>query len=141
MNKNLKNYGLKFDKSISRWDEGIALGNGKCGSIIYGEDVLKFALDRIDLWENKSAGVYEKPEYNYKNLENLVNQRNEEAYSKVLEIFENGFIAKPYPTKITAGRLELSFDSKIKNVNSKLDIVKALAEIEVETEEKSIKVN
>ena len=140
MNKNLRKYGLNFDKSISRWDEGIALGNGKCGSIIYGENELRFSLDRIDLWENKSAGVYEKEEYNYKNLENLVNQRTNEAFNKVLEIFENGFIAKPYPTKITAGRLQLSFKDKIKNIKSKLDIEKALADIEVETEKESIKV-
>lgn len=140
MNKNLRKYGLNFDKSISRWDEGIALGNGKCGSIIYGEKELRFSLDRIDLWENKSAGVYEREEYNYKNLIDLVSERNEESYNKVLEIFENGFIAKPYPTKITAGRLQLSFNDKIKNIKSKLDIEKALADIEVETEKESIKV-
>lgn len=140
MNKNLRNYGLKFDKSIKRWDEAIPLGNGKIGCLVYGDEPLKFAIDRIDLWENKSAEVWEKPEYNYKNLTKLVNDRNEESWNKLIETFEMGFRKKHYPTKITAGRLELNFNEKVKNVKSNLDVVKAVADFEVETESKNIKV-
>lgn len=33
------------------WDEGLPLGNGFMGSIVYGRNPLKITVDRTDLWD------------------------------------------------------------------------------------------
>ena len=42
---------LKFKGTIENWDEGLPLGNGEIGSLVYGKANLIFALDRCDLWD------------------------------------------------------------------------------------------
>lgn len=43
---------LEFNKTITRWDEAIPLGNGLCGALIWGNsDGLRFSLDRGDIWD------------------------------------------------------------------------------------------
>ena len=43
---------LVFDYLASTWDEGIPLGNGMMGALIWQKDGnLRFALDRADLWD------------------------------------------------------------------------------------------
>ena len=44
---------LDFKKSITSWDEGIATGDGKLGSILYGNGPFRVSVDRIDLWDNR----------------------------------------------------------------------------------------
>ena len=56
MYKNLlKKYNIVSYKSIKSWDEGMALGNGILGGLIYGEGPIKIAVDRCDLWDNRIA--------------------------------------------------------------------------------------
>ena len=73
---------LKFDQLPNSWDEGIPLGNGMLGALIWEkEGKLRFSLDRADLWdlrpmENldtdkwKFSWVYEQWKRNkYKNVQ------------------------------------------------------------------------
>ena len=51
-------YRLKFEKSITRWDEAIPLGNGRIGSLVWGgPSALRFSLDRTDIWD-RSTPMY-----------------------------------------------------------------------------------
>ena len=45
MNRNIKNYGLSFSKSIERWDEAVPIGNGNMGALIYGKGPIKYSID------------------------------------------------------------------------------------------------
>ena len=41
-----------FEKEISRWDEGIPLGNGQIGALLWGKPQdLRVSLDRSDIWD------------------------------------------------------------------------------------------
>ncbi len=44
--------GLQFEKIPSRWDEGLPLGNGLIGELIWQkEDKLRFSLHHAELWD------------------------------------------------------------------------------------------
>ncbi len=100
---------LEFDQLPVSWDEGIPLGNGMLGALIWEkEGKLRFSLDRADLWdlrpmENlntdkwKFSWVYEQWKRNkYKNVQNQ---------------FDKPYDQLPAPTKIPAGALEFDLGS------------------------------
>ena len=36
---------------IEKWDEGLPLGNGNTGSLVYDSNPLKITVDKTDLWD------------------------------------------------------------------------------------------
>ena len=53
----LRRFDIKSEKTITSWDEGLPLGNGKLGCLIYGNNPLRLSLDRGDLWEDRKSVV------------------------------------------------------------------------------------
>lgn len=127
----LNKYDIRYDTSILSWDEGLPLGNGKLGALIYGNGPLRVAIDRVDLWDNRPNPKIFSSEYNYQTLLRLSLSEKEEDWKKREEIFE-GFGKLAYPTNITAGRLEIDFGKQTDNIRSKVDIEKAIAEVDIE---------
>lgn len=120
-----------MDKRIIRtenWDEGLPLGNGFTGSIVYGGEPLKITVDRTDLWDLRPNETTLEKGFNYKNLVKLSKSGKEEDWKERDRLFEDIFMGKPYPSKITAGRLELCFKDA-ENVRYSLDYDKAKAEV------------
>ena len=108
MNIKLKDYGLKFNKSIKRWDEAIPLGNGSIGSLIYGNGPLKIAVDRIDLWDNRPIESVYKKDFKYKDYVRACLGSEEDWEYKI-----NKYDIRPrtnYPTKLSAGRIILDLN-------------------------------
>ena len=57
---------LKFKKLAGSWDEGIPLGNGMLGALIWEKEKrLRFSLDRADLWDLRPMENIDKPEWRY----------------------------------------------------------------------------
>ena len=55
-------YKIGFAHAIRRWDEGLALGNGQTGCLIWGgPDELRFSLDRTDIWDTSVPYGREDP--------------------------------------------------------------------------------
>lgn len=129
--KNLTKYNIKSSKSILNWDEAMPLGNGKIGALIYGDGPLKISLDRVDLWDKRVNPKTLEKGFNFKNLTDLSLSDKAEDWKERERLFEDIFTEKPYPSKITAGRLELDFGEKCSIINSEIDIYKAIAKISV----------
>lgn len=123
-----------MDKRITKtenWDEGLPLGNGFTGSIVYGGiggKPLKITVDRTDLWDLRPNETTLEKSFNYKNLVKLSLSGKEEDWRERARLFENIFMAKPYPSKITAGRLELTFDGA-KDLSYSLDYENAFVDV------------
>lgn len=47
----LNKYDIVYNDVITSWDKGLPLGNGKLGCILYGQEAVYLAVDRIDLWD------------------------------------------------------------------------------------------
>ncbi|MEI7525113.1 MAG: hypothetical protein WCJ95_12325, partial [Mariniphaga sp.] len=55
-------YNLEFPRLSTSWDEGIPLGNGMLGALIWQkDDHLRFSLDRADLWDLRPMENLSKP--------------------------------------------------------------------------------
>ena len=64
----MNTWNMEFKKSIKTWDEGLPLGDGKLGSLVYGSGPIRISLDRIDLWDNRPTDRSLEPGFTYKNL-------------------------------------------------------------------------
>ncbi|MBQ3545462.1 MAG: glycoside hydrolase N-terminal domain-containing protein [Lachnospiraceae bacterium] len=106
---NLKDYDIKQYSGIANWDQALPLGNGKIGMLLYGTDNIRISLDRVDLWDTRVAPLTNEEGFNYKNLEHLVKSENESDWQEFLRMFNDYNRKSAYPSKITAGRIELNF--------------------------------
>ena len=124
-----KNYVI-VKGGIKNWDEGLPLGNGMIGSLIFGSDKLCFSLDRGGLWDLTPPQEYKESGYNYQNLVKLVRSGkagNEADWKEYKRLFD-GTYKYSYPTKINAGQIFFDFEITPDTVFS-LDICDGLAVI------------
>ena len=95
---------LVFTDLASSWDEGIPLGNGMMGALVWEkEGKLRIALDRADLWDLRPMeNVYKKGlnySWVYKNWK-------ENTYGKVQKAFDEPYDQAAGPSKIPVAALE-----------------------------------
>lgn len=126
---NLKKYDICCENAIKNWDEALPLGNGKLGCLLYGDNPIKIAVDRVDLWDTRPHPYTLEEGFNYKNMEKLAKSGKKEDWAEFSRLFDDCYSDKPYPSKITAGRLELYF-GEVKNVRSSVDITRAVGFLE-----------
>ena len=120
--------GLTFKKTITKWDEGIPLGNGHLGALIWGKaEALRFSLDRADIWDLTPHPRIFEGDFTYQTMVQLVKEGKEEEIRRKFSSIYRGMT----PSKLPAGKLILNLPSK-GNVESSLSFGKAKADICVE---------
>lgn len=129
---NLKNYNMNYDRAISSWDEALPLGNGKMGCLLYGDGPIRLSMDRVDLWDTRPHPTTLEDGFNYKNLVKLSTSGKKEDWAERNRLFEDVYGELPYPSKITAGRIELDFGGKAEKISSGVDIEKAIGTLSFE---------
>lgn len=115
--------------ATDNWDEGLPLGNGGTGSLVYGLRPLKISVDRTDLWDLRPNETTLEKDFNFKNLVKLSLSDCEEDKKERDRLFEDIFMGKPYPSKITAGHIELWFDKCPNNLSYSLDLNEAIVRV------------
>ena len=108
----IEKYSMEHKGAITSWDEGMPLGNGKLGTLVYGDEKIRLSLDRVDLWDSRPAPATLEDGFNYKNLIRLKESGSEEDWRELTRLFDAVYNDTAYPSKVTAGRLELSFKDK-----------------------------
>ena len=69
---------LGLDAPVERWEDGIPLGNGGAGALLWGGgDTLNVTLDRADFWHNVEMSSYLAPDFTWKNLVDAVATKND----------------------------------------------------------------
>ncbi|WP_420322221.1 glycosyl hydrolase family 95 catalytic domain-containing protein [Flagellimonas sp.] len=97
-------YDLHFDGLPEVWDEGIPLGNGMVGALIWQkEGKLRFSLDRADLWDLRPMENLNAPEWKY---QWVYEQWKKNDYQAVQDKFDVPYDNSPAPSKIPAAALE-----------------------------------
>lgn len=119
-------HGLHYTEPALVWDEAMPLGNGLLGALVWGDGrPLRISLDRTDLWDLRPVPEFHSPEYSYRLMRQWVKEGRIDDLHRLYD--------KPYgypgPTKIPAGRIELTFDGDPKFQAASLDIAKAMTEI------------
>ena len=129
--KRLNQYDVAYDKSIYSWDEALPIGNGKLGCLLYGDGPFRIAVDRVDLWDTRPAPATQEKGFNFANLVRLVKSGNETDWKEYCRLFDTVYEDTPYPTKLTAGRIELDFGVKTDDVLSRVNLRTAIATAQV----------
>jgi alpha-L-fucosidase 2 len=101
---------LNLQAPIKTWDEAIPLGNGLLGGLVWGEDnILRLSLDRGDLWDERPSkhhvAVHDR--FNWATMQRLV---AEDRMAEFNDIFDSNYDYEGPPTKLPAGRLEITLD-------------------------------
>lgn len=121
-------HGLRFQDLPRVWEEGIPLGNGIMGTLVWQRDgYLRLALDRADLWDLRPTAGFDSPDYNWKFICDEVILRRD--ISKVQQLIDAPSSRDIAPTKIPAGALEFAISrlGKVKHVT--LDVHTAVCMI------------
>lgn len=129
--QNLNQYDIAYDTAIHNWDEALPIGNGKMGCLLYGDGPIRFSLDRVDLWDSRAHPHTQEAGFSYRNLLRLAKSGNETDWQEFLRLFDIISSDKAYPSKLTAGRLELDFGIRTEQIRSHVDICRAMATMEL----------
>ena len=103
---NTPRFNLEFSHLAKTWDEGIPLGNGMLGALVWQkDDHLRISLDRADLWDLRPMENFTKPEFSFKWVQQQVKDNN---YKVVQNLFDVPYDALPAPSKIPGAALEFN---------------------------------
>jgi alpha-L-fucosidase 2 len=117
---------LSFEELATTWDEGIPLGNGMLGALIWEkEGKLRFSLDRADLWDLRPTANLDNKNWTFKWV---IDRWKNNQYQEVQQMFDLPYDRDPGPSKIPAGALEFNILAKVKRVE--LILRKGLCEVE-----------
>jgi alpha-L-fucosidase 2 len=103
----LKPHDFTYEKTPDAWIDGVPLGNGHIGAMIWGNgNPLKITLDKTDLWEIREPLHDEK--YKYSHIRELVEKKRfDEVEDIVFTLPEDDCGNIPHPTKLPLPRLEI----------------------------------
>ena len=98
-------YELSYETPAMVWDEAHPLGNGTLGALVWGDgQPLNISLDRTDLWDLRPVPEYYTDDYSY----TLMREWEKEGrVDDLLRLYDNPY-HRPAPSKIPAGRIELT---------------------------------
>lgn len=118
---------LSFTSLAATWDEGIPLGNGLVGALVWKKgDNLRMSLDRADLWDLRPMEGLHRPEFSYAWITGQVRKKD---YAVVQEYFDSPYEKQPAPTKIPGGALEFDIQGWGEIEYARLSLEKALCEV------------
>ena len=90
------------------WDEGIPLGNGVIGALIWEkEGRLRLSLDNVNLWDLRPMENFNTPEYKYSWV---YEQWKKDNYKAVQDKFDVPYDKSPAPSKIPGAGLEFNIE-------------------------------
>ncbi len=117
---------LQLTAPIATWDEGVPLGNGLTGGLLWGgENTINLSLDRGDLWDERLPEVYHQENWTYDTIRRLKAEGNQAEISR---LFDHPYNQIPYPTKLPGGRLVLKLDASQQATSFTLDMRRAVGQ-------------
>lgn len=124
-----KKYNIQYGRAITLWDEALPLGNGKMGCLLYGDGPIRLSLDRVDLWDTRVHPTTREEGFSYQNLVRLSTSGRKEDWEERDRLFERIYDEYAFPSKITAGRMELHMKRPILRMKAFVDIQTAVGRL------------
>jgi alpha-L-fucosidase 2 len=110
---------INYSFPIARWDEGIPLGNGLLGAIVWGDTrEIVLSLDQATLWDERIPESYNRKDWNFVEMLRMIREKKWAALSEKFESPGND----PWPTKLRACRLILRLPKNDAWTKAELDI-------------------
>lgn len=122
---------MHFPSLADTWDEGIPLGNGMIGALVWQKgDRLRMSLDRADLWDQRPMKGLHRPEFSFKWVEQQVRKKE---YAIVQKYFDAPYDREPGPTKIPGAALEFDIKAMGPVASVRLSLTEALCTVKWES--------
>ncbi|UCD51380.1 MAG: glycoside hydrolase N-terminal domain-containing protein, partial [Phycisphaerales bacterium] len=116
-------HNLNYSEPAATWDEAMPLGNGLLGALVWGDGhPLRVSLDRTDLWDLRPVPEFHTPQYSYATMRRWVAQGRIDDLHRLYDVP----YGHPGPTKIPAGRIELSLGADVGFRKAELDLARAV---------------
>lgn len=97
---------LVFTSLAPSWDEGIPLGNGTVGALVWKRDsTLRLSLDRTDLWDLRPVDSISGDNFRFAWVKEHIRKKD---YLPVQKKFDWPYDKMPAPSKIPGAALEFS---------------------------------
>jgi alpha-L-fucosidase 2 len=127
-------HGLHYKTPAMVWDEATPLGNGLFGALVWGDGKpLRISLGRTDLWDLRPVPEFHTAEYSYQKMRQWV---EEGRLADLHRLYDNPY-GHPGPTKIPAGRIELTLGDGPVFENASLNLAKATASVQFKDHDKA----
>lgn len=121
-------HGLHYSTPAETWDEALPLGNGMLGALIWGDgQPLRISLDRADLWDMRAIPEFQTEEYTYAQMRRWHEEGRPE---EIVRLYDHPY-NRAAPTKIPAGRIELTWPGEVHFSEASLDIAGAVANVKL----------
>jgi len=118
-------HNLVFDHIPQQWDEGIPLGNGMLGALVWQkEGKLRISLDRADLWDLRPTKEIEKYTYQWAYQHKLSGE-----WDTVWKVADEPYDRDAAPTKIPGAAIEFDIQPLGRISSVTLDIRSAICTI------------
>lgn len=119
---------LELKAPINRWDEGIPIGNGLMGALLWGggKNTLNISLDRADLWDTRIPNPFLSPDFTY---QKMIEWKLAGDHASHVKLFDVPYDTIPYPTKLPVGRLTLTFSPDTTLTDFRLNLASGDASI------------
>lgn len=104
------NHDLVYERAPARWFEGVPLGNGYLGAMLWGDGrPLRLTLDNPNIWEMRET-LKDPEHYNYNHIRQLVEQKKWGELNHACSALPVGCKRsdRPYPTRIPLPRMEIT---------------------------------
>lgn len=119
---------MRLAAPIDRWDEGVPLGNGVMGGLLWGGgNTIRLSLDRGDLWDLRVPEAFKDPRWNYAAMQKMVAEKDEATFH---QLFDVPYDTVAYPTKLPGGRLEITLPPGVAAREFRLDLRRAEAVVD-----------
>ncbi|HMS17445.1 MAG TPA: glycoside hydrolase N-terminal domain-containing protein, partial [Planctomycetota bacterium] len=114
---------------IQRSEDGLPLGNGWLGVLVWGEgSTLRLSLDRPDLWDQRQPETLGRSDWTYATMRRL---KEEGKHQEHVKLFDQPYDTIAYPTKLPGGRVEVDLGDDVEIVGFVLDFRTGRAAVQV----------
>ena len=118
---------LVSESLAKTWDEGIPLGNGIIGALIWQKgDNLRMSLDNVNLWDLRPMESLDTPDYKFSWV---YKQWKNDNYKAVQDKFDVPYDNSPAPSKIPGAGMEFNIKDLGEIALSRLSVADAVCEV------------
>lgn len=118
---------LNFTQIPKKWDEGLPLGNGLIGELIWQkESKLRLSLDHAELWDLRPMAELHTPGFNYKMVKEKLLA---DQYQEIQKIGDIPYEREPAPSKLPGAAIEFDIAKWGEVQAANLNIITAEATI------------
>lgn len=120
---------LRIEGGILRPAEGMPLGNGRFGVLVWGEGrTLRMSLDRSDLWDLRPASHQRDSDRSYGEMRRL---EEEGDPGRLREVFDPPAEAAPHPAKLPGTLVEIDLAEPLAIQGFSLDLRNGRVQVQV----------